>query len=497
MTLAINDAPPAPVTPGASLTRFATQRPEADAVVYAALDGTREHLTWRELEQRANRLARRLAHEGVKQGDYVAIGLPNGVDHVVAAQATWKLGGCAMPVGVSLPEAERRHILDLAHPAAVVADWPGAIGSAELAELADRFSDEELGDDPVPAPFKAIASGGSTGSPKLIVSPGAFAYPGGIHPLGAMLDLRDADIALSPGPLYHNQAFLFTTAALYTGATAIICERFRPDQVLGLIEESGVTYLNVVPTMMGRMLREPSLAERDLSSLRVLLHMAAPCPEWVKRGWIDRLGAEHVYELWAATELTGITIIRGDEWLAHPGSVGKPIATEMRIIGPDGEALPAGDVGEIYSKMLGGDGPSYDYLGSQPLPTTEDGFVSVGDMGFLDADGYLHLADRRTDLIISNGANVYPAEVEDALSAHPAVADVVVVGLPDDDLGQRVHAIVQPSDPDAPPEAEDLNRLVAERLAKYKWPRDYEFVPELPRAESGKIRRGALRDERV
>ena len=198
--------------------------------------------------------------------------------------------------------------------------------------------------------------------------------------------------------------------------------------------------------MMQRILRTPEQEAFDLSSLRVLMHMAAPCPEWVKRAWIERIGPEQVLELWAATELTGITLIRGDEWLTHPGSVGRPMATEVRILGEDGAELPVGEVGEIYSRMLT-PGPSYAYLGSDPLPEVEGGFRSVGDLGHLDADGYLYLDDRRTDLIITGGANVYPAEVEAVLSAHPGVEDVVVIGLADPDLGRRVHALVQPRDP--------------------------------------------------
>lgn len=484
------------ITPGRRLTQLAAQRADDTALAFARLDGSVERLTWADLESRANRLARRLADGGVTPESFVAIGLPNGTAHVVAAQAAWKLGACAMPLSANLPAAERDRLLDLARPAAIVADWHDhdGIGSADIAALEGPDAPPE--DDPVPAPFKAVASGGSTGAPKLIVSPGAFAYPDAQHPLAGLVGLADRSVVLSPGPLYHNQPFLVTALSLYSGATAVVCERFRPELTLDLVQRLGVTYLNLVPTMMGRMLRVEGVDRYDLSSVETLLHMAAPCPEWVKRGWIDLLGPEAVFELWAATELTGITLIRGDEWLAHPGSVGKPVATELRILDESGEALPPGEIGEIHSRLLLGDGPSYDYLGADPLPEVDGGLASVGDLGHLDEDGYLYIADRRTDLIISGGANVFPAEVEEALSAHPGVADVVVVGLADDDLGERVHAIVQASDPNSPPSVEELEASCRERLAAYKRPRSFEFVESLPRKESGKIHRGALRDAR-
>ena len=481
------------VGPGGRLTQLAAQRSDAVAVVAAAADGALDTLTWAVLEAAATRLARRLAAAGVGPGGYVAIGLPTGVGAVVAAQAAWKLGACPTPLCHTLPEAERDRLLALAQPQAVVADWDlaGCIGTAELDDL-HGWSADPL-PDVVPAPAKALASGGSTGLPKLIVTPSAYGFPGGDNPVAPMVGMRDGDVVLSPGPLYHNQPFLYTALALYIGATAVVCERFRAEQVLDLVGRLRVTYLNVVPTMLGRMLRSAALTAADLSSLRVVMHMAAPCPEWVKRGWIDLIGAEKVYELWGSTENVGSTLLRGDEWLAHPGSVGRPVATEVRIIDDAGREAAPGEVGEIYSRPTMVEGDAYTYLGADSLRTTADGFASVGDLGWMDADGYLYLADRRADLIISGGANVYPAEVEAALSAHPAVADVAVIGIDDDDLGQRVHAVVEPAEPARPPATEDLDAWCRQRIAAYKRPRGYEFVDRLPRAETGKIRRSALR----
>lgn len=485
-------------TPGRRLTEHARQRPAELAVLCGRLDERRDRLTWAELEARANSLARRLAAEDVGQGDFVVIGLDNGIDHFVASQAAWKVGACATPLGATLPARERDELLALARPKVIIADWPDlrTISSAELTSLPERFSSAAMESDPTPQPFKAIASGGSTGRPKLIVTPSAFAAPGGRHPLAELLMINDRDLMLSPGPLYHNQAFVFSALALYSGASVAVTERFRPDLTLDLVEGLRVTYLNIVPTMMTRMLREESFAERDLSSLRVVLHGAAPCPDWVKRSWIERVGPDRMWEGWGSTEVTGFALINGAEWLRRPGSVGRPAQTAVKIIGPDGSELPPGDVGEIYSKVLIGDGPSYAYLGADPLPELEGGYRSVGDLGWVDGDGYLYLADRRTDLILSGGSNVYPAEVEQALSAHPDVMDVVVIGVHDADLGQRVHAIVQPRDSATPPDEAGLRALCRERIAPYKMPRSYEYVSALPRDDAGKIRRSALRAER-
>jgi len=347
----------------------------------------------------------------------------------------------------------------------------------------------------VPQPYKAIASGGSTGKPKLVVSSGAFCYPADRHPFALALGLKAGDRLYSPGPLYHNQAFLFTQVALFAGGSVVLNERFDADQALATIHRYRPTVLSLVPTMMSRMLRAPGLANADLGSVRSMWHLAAPCPAWVKRGWIDLLGASRVNELWAATALTGVTLIGGEEWLRHPGSVGRGWNTEIRILDAERRPLPPGEVGEVFSRFAGGPAP-YRYLGAAALETVADDFTSVGDLGCLDAEGYLYLADRRTDLIISGGANVVPAEVESVLTQHPAVRDAAVIGLRDDDLGRRVHAIVELATGIEVAVLSELDLHVRKLLAGYKVPRSYEVIPALPRDEAGKIRKSALRDER-
>ena len=482
-------------TAGEAVHHLAQQKPDEVVVICARDSGGADELTRAELDSWTNRLAHRMIEQGVGTGEFVAIILPNCIEHVVATMAAYKAGGTPMPVSYSMPSEERDGLLGLANPRCIVSDQDDldAITRAEMHAL-DAYPDE-LPTGRVSNPLKALGSGGSTGKPKLIVSPGEFRFPPGEYPMAALLRFEPGDLKYSPGPLYHNGPFFFSIIMLFHGGRILLNERFRVGRMLDLIEEYRPTMLNLVPTMMQRMLREPDIQARDLSSVRMLWHLAAPCPEWAKRGCIDLFGPEKIMELWGATESTGVTTIDGNEWLAHPGSVGRGVMTEFRIVDEDRNELPPGEVGEIFSRF--GDGtPAYQYLGAKPLDELDDGYRSVGDLGYLDEEGYLYLSDRRTDMIISGGANVFPAEVEAVISSHPKVQDVAVVGLADDDLGRRVHAVVEPRDANDPPDIADLEALCLKDLTRYKVPRAFEIVAQLPRNEAGKIRRMALREER-
>ena len=484
-------------TPGEAQHEYARQRPDEVVIVCAREDGGVDELTRSQFDSWSNRLAHRLIESGVGPGDFVAINLPTSVEHMVATLAAYKAGGSPMPVSYTMPPDERDAVLALGKPRAVFSDHGDldAISREAMREV-DAYPDELP--DPaqrIPDPVKALGSGGSTGKPKLIVTPGPFHFPAGDYPTGQLLGFRADDLKYSPGPLYHNGPFFFSQIMLFNGGRVMLNERFRVARMLDLIEQYRPTVLNLVPTMMQRMLREPDIEQRDLSSVRLLWHLAAPCPEWAKRGCIELFGAETIMELWGATESTGFTVINGAEWLEHPGSVGRGVMTEFRIVDEDRNELPPGEVGEIFSRF--GDGsPRYAYLGAKPLETIGEGFASVGDLGYLDEDGYLYLSDRRTDMIISGGANVFPAEIEAVISSHPKVQDVAVVGLADEDLGRRVHAIVEPIDANDPPDVAELEARCLKELARYKVPRAFELVDRLPRNEAGKIRRMALREER-
>jgi bile acid-coenzyme A ligase len=284
---------------------------------------------------------------------------------------------------------------------------------------------------------------------------------------------------------------------LVGGVPLVVMERFDASLCLELIERHRVDRVVFVPTMMLRIIRLPEEERlgRDLSSLEFVLTSGAPCPAWLMRAWIDWLGPDVMNESFGSTERIGGTAITGREWLEHPGSVGRAIAgTGIRIVDPEtGKDLPPGEMGEIYMMPAAGSGSTYRYIGAEPRKTG-DGWESVGDMGYLDADGYLYLGDRRSDMILVGGRNVYPAEVEAALEAHPRVASAAVVGLPDEELGQRVHAIVHVV---APTDADELDAHLRERIVHYKIPASIEFVDHPLRDESGKVRRSALRDARV
>ena len=450
-----------------------------------------------DFEARTNRLARAYRARGVKPDSLVTIGLPNGIGFFEAAIAAWKLGATPQPISSRLPAAERRAIVDLANPSLVVGVDP-AESSGRPTLPAGFEPDASLSADPLPpavaASFKAPTSGGSTGRPKLIVATQPAVWEA-LADYTTLLRMAPDGVHLVTGPLYHNGPFTSAALALLKGNHLVVMERFDAARALMLIARHRVDWMYAVPTMMHRIWRLPE-AERtrfDLSSLRVVFHMAAPCPPWLKEAWIGWLGGDRILELYGGTEAQAITFITGDEWLAHRGSVGRPLLGEMRILDPEGHELPAGQVGEIWMRRGADAPPTYRYVGASSK-SRPGSWESLGDMGWKDEEGYLYLSDRQTDMILVGGSNVYPAEVEAALDEHPQVASSCVIGLPDEEYGNVVHAIVQALEP---PTAAELDAFLASRLAKYKRPRTYEFVTAPLRGDDGKVRRSALRAERV
>ena len=447
-----------------------------------------ESVTRAELDRRANRLARDLQAAGVDVGDMVTIALPNSVDWYVAFIACWKIGAIPQPVSSRLPGRELEQIVELADP-------PVVIGAEVEGRTCLPLGYQPQGDDaPLPdaisPAWKAPTSGGSTGRPKLIVSgdpsvidldaPSAL----GITPDGCMV---------MPGPLYHNGPLVWSLTALLRGSHIVVLPRFDAEETLRLLALHRADIVYLVPTMMKRIWRLPEEVREsyDLSALKVVWHLAEPCPEWLKQVWIDWLGAERIFELYGGTEGQAGTIITGPEWLAHRGSVGRTYAGEIKILDADGNEVPTGEMGEVWMRRTREE-ETYHYLGAEPR-RREDGWESLGDMGRLDEDGYLYLGDRMQDMILSGGSNIYPAEVEAALQEHPLVRSCVVIGLPDDDLGNRIHAIVEA---DGVTE-DELRTFMGERLVRYKVPRTFEFVTETLRDDAGKVRRAALRAERL
>ena len=447
-----------------------------------------------ELQRRSNRLARAYQELGVREGTMVTIALPNGIEFFEACLATWKLGATPQPVSSRSPRLEMEQIVELADPSLVVgADIPGRrcvpVGFEPPAEL----SEDDLPVQ-VAAEWKAPTSGGSTGRPKLIVS-GLPAVVDVAELTAEIYRMLPGRPHLVTGPLYHNGPFSAAMGSLFLGGHNVVMTRFDAATALELVDRHRIDHMYLVPSMMLRIWKLPTeeRTRHDLSSLRIAYHLAAPCPPWLKEAWIEWLGPDRIWELYGGTEQQVITVLSGSEWLAHRGSVGKPVRDgRIRILDADGRDLPTGEVGEVYLKR-GDDTPvTYRYVGASAKSL--DGWESLGDLGYLDEDGYLYLTDRLNDMILVGGANVYPAEVEAALDEHPAVRSSCVIGLPDDELGSRVHAIVQ-----APPEVSDQELLahLAERLAPYKIPRTLERTDQYLRDDAGKVRRSALRAERL
>ncbi|MGV0851805.1 AMP-binding protein [Mycolicibacterium phlei] len=469
------------------VSQLAAAAPDAPAITCCDVTLTRA-----ELDASTNRLARAYAELGVGQGDYVTIVLPNGIEWAQAVLATWKLGAIPQPLSPRLPDAELAGLLELKPRALVVSrDDPNGVTRSIPAGFTP---DPALPDGPLPervSPvLKAMASGGSTGRPKLIESGGDSRFPAlAGFPLGA----QEGDVNLLSVPLSHNTGFTTFAIGLVQGHHLVVMPRFDAREFLRLVTDYRVTFLTTVPTIMQRLLpvyrADPDAY--DLSSIRRFWHVAAPCPPAVKQAWIELVGPDALWEMYGGTELQALTFISGRQWLEHPGSVGVVVAGEMKVLDDDGNECPPGVVGEIYMRPSPGSAPTYRYVGA--TAKSRDGWDSLGDLGYFDSDGFLYLSDRRVDMFTSGGRNVYPAEIESALSEHPQVLSCLVVGVPDEDgdLGQVPHALVQ---------AEGLEEaaviaFLAERLERYKVPRSVEFVDEPLRDDAGKARRSAVRDE--
>lgn len=481
---------------GARLSAIARDFPDEPALHFAPINRNEYSISWSELEAWTNRMAHLLVERGVTPGSMVVTGVWNTPELVAFVIAAWKAGARALPLRAVLPPRERDQILELAQPPLVLAEWEdlswSSITPAELHDL-DKYSPERLPFDPEHL-GKAIASGGSTGRSKIVIDKGW--HP--CRPLvpGRGTGSREGQVQLLATPLYHNSPYLATFHGLGNRNTVVVMEKFDAEYALDLIERYQVNYAYLPPVVMLRLSRVENIHERDFSSLESIQSSAAPCPPWLKRFWIDLIGPEKVIEVYGSSEGIGATLINGVDWLEHPGSVGRPIRCEMKILDPDGNELPPGEVGEIFMRPLDGGTSTFEYIGAPPIRSYGDRFKSVGDLGWVDEDGFLYISDRRVDLIVSGGANVYPAEVEAALSEHLDVADVAVIGVPDTEWGKRVHAVVEVY-PDRPkPTAAELDAFCRERLTSYKAPKTYEFIDQLPRNEAGKIRRSALADER-
>lgn len=479
---------------GMLLSAYAERNGDAAALVLGG-----QQLSFAALDRATNRLARHLQSIGVGQGDRVVLCMRNRPECIQAMFAAWKLGATPCPISFRLVQAEFDAILALVGPRCLVGDSQTPSASCAFVNV-DTVSLQDLPGEPLPPaiaqPGKILASGGSTGRPKLIVDP----LPSTWGADKASIFRPSGITILNGGPLYHTGPYNYAILPLAEGSKVVCMAQFDPVEWLRLVEAHRPHSVNMVPTMMSRIAKLPVEITQaaDLGSIQVLFHAAAPCPPDIKRWWIDRIGAEHVLEVYGGTERIGATMIFGDEWLAHPGSVGRPVSgDEIVILDDAGNQLPPHQVGEVHFRRPAvGPGTKYSYIGADSRIRGElDGF---GDHGWLDADGYLYIADRRTDMVVVAGMNVYPAEIEAAIESHAAVLCCAVIGLPDADRGNRLHAIVELRGGIAAPE-DGLAFLAEafERLSPFKRPRSVEFTHDRIRDDAGKVRRGDLRAARV
>ena len=492
--------------------------------VAARIVETGEELTYAQLDERSTRLARAFASEGLREGDVVALLSGNELQAFEVFWAALRSGLYVTAVNHHLAPDEVVHIVhdsearvliasaDKGELAASIVDrtpgvtrrfaFGGDVGDHESYEaVLAASSSEPLDDEPAGAPM--LYSSGTTGKPKGIKPP----LPGTQVSEGAdflmkmvkgVFGVGDDTVYLQPAPIYHAAPLRWSAAIQAHGGTVVMLRNFDPQVALAAIERFQVTHAQFVPTMFVRMLKldESDRAAHDVSSLRVALHAAAPCPPEVKQKMIDWWGPILV-EYYAGTEGNGMTMINSDRWESKPGSVGPALVGTIHICDDDGMTLPNGEVGTVYFER---DELPFEYH-NDPEKTREaqhpknPTWTTVGDMGWLDDDDFLFLSDRKSFMIISGGVNIYPAEVEAALTLHDAVDDVAVIGVPDDEMGEQVRAFVKPS-PSATTGA-DLEREIIEyvrgRIAHYKAPKAVEFVDELPRTETGKLVKHELR----
>jgi bile acid-coenzyme A ligase len=474
---------------GRRLTEIAAARPDDVDLVIVARDGTETGVSNARLEQRANQFATYFEDRGVGKGSVVAVALPTCDDHVFATLAIWKLGATLLPLRHDQPQWELDRLLGIANAVLLVSDTHTA--PCPVFSRADLATSESLPSETRPDRVSEIlylgASSGSTGNPKLIVCP----YPGVIasDPFAVQWVSKRR---LTTSPLYHVNGFIYTAPQLLEGSQVVVMERFDAALAVDLIERHQITMLVMVPTMLQRIAQLPDLDPKRFRSIERMVIGGAKTPEWVIDVWLTLVPPKALEFVYGSTERLGVVLMNGTEWAEHRGSAGRPADVELSIRDAEGNQVPAGEVGEVFMKPHDPSRPLFSYVGAVTPEPTEDGFRTISDLGWIDEAGYLFIADRRTDMIITGGANVFPAEVEAALSEHPGVADQVVVPVPDAEWGHRVHAIVQPADPANPPTAEELREFCKSRLTVYKAPRTFEFVDAIPRTEAGKLNRTAL-----
>jgi acyl-CoA synthetase (AMP-forming)/AMP-acid ligase II len=492
--------------------------PDQPAIIMSA----GETVTHGMLNKRANKLARLLQSRDLKPGDHIALMLENNIRYFEICRAASISGLYFTPINWHLTVEEAAYIVDDCGAKALfgsemlkdlVEQAAAAAPNVETRLMVDGASQsfvnyekaaEGVSDGPLDEEHAGsimFYSSGTTGRPKGIKRALPTEPPGAISPLAMLMQVvwgfGPDTRYLVPAPLYHAAPLGWSLAALQLGGAAVVMDRFDPENCLAMIEEHKITHAQFVPTMFIRMLKLPEETRKkyDVSSLEFVIHAAAPCPIDVKEQMIEWWGPI-INEYYAGSEGNGFVASTSEEWLNHRGTVGKSMGAPIHIVGENGEAMPTGEAGTIYF----GESPVFEYH-NDPDKTAEafndKGWSTLGDVGYLDEEGYLYLTDRKSHMIISGGVNIYPQETENALSVHPAVLDVAVIGVPNAEMGEEVKAVVELVEGQQASKSleEDLIAYCKERIAHFKCPKSVDFVDELPRLPNGKLLKRRLRDK--
>ncbi|MEJ6515658.1 MAG: AMP-binding protein [Pseudomonadales bacterium] len=498
-------------------SKLAQKHPDKPAYI---MSDTGQKVSFAELEAISNQAAHLFRSVGLVRGDHIAILLENHPRFIPICIAATRAGLYFTAISYRLQEAEVEYIVNdcgakvfitskdrqsvveklvgktpaVNHQYVIDGEIAGFEGWETATESMPQtpIADESTG-------TSMLYSSGTTGMPKGVLKPlpeGEFGAENGPKLFAMLYGSTEDSIYLSPAPLYHAAPLAFTLGFIMMGTTCVIMPHFGPEEALGAIEKYKITHSQWVPTMFIRMLKldEDVRNKFDVSGLQCAIHAAAPCPVIVKEQMIDWWGPV-IYEYYAGTEGNGFVAINSEEWLAHKGSVGRSITAELHIVGDDGEDLPAGEIGNIYFEG-GGEFEYYNDKDKTAESRHAKGWSTLGDVGYVDEQGYLYLTDRKSYMIISGGVNIYPQEAENLLVTHPKVMDVAVFGVPNEDFGEEVKAVVQPKHmDDIGPELEaELIEFCRDHLSHIKCPRSIDFEEELPRHPTGKLYKRLLKD---
>ncbi|MGD8415945.1 MAG: AMP-binding protein [Pseudomonadales bacterium] len=494
--------------------------PDKPAVIEST---TGTAVTYRELDDRSNQLAQLFRAKGLERGDHVALFMENRLPYFEIVWAALRSGLYITAVNRYLTTEEAGYIVDdcnarvlITSAALAAADglkdyaprcetWlsldGGHAGFEDYAQAIAGYPAEPLAEEPQGALM--LYSSGTTGRPKGIKRPlpeQSISDPNNMMGLmqKALWGFDEHTVYLSPAPLYHSAPLAFSLATQSLGGTVVMMPRWDALDALESIQRYRVTHSQWVPTMFARMLKlDVDRSQYDLSSLKVAIHAAAPCPRQVKQAMLDWWG-DVIYEYYAGTEANGMTHVTPEAWRNKPGTVGLPVSGVLHICDEEGHELPVGEAGIVYFEQPA---VAFEYHNDpEKTKSTQHpehpNWSALGDVGYLDEDGYLFLTDRATFMIISGGVNIYPQEIEDALTMHPKIADVAVIGVPNEEMGEEVKAVVQLAEGVEPsPEVEqELLAYAREHIAHYKCPRSVDFEPELPRLPTGKLYKRLLKD---